>query len=195
MDKLMPCTPNSCPGGFSVLITQPLTSVSPWVPIIPHSFFSPLFSSPSILFPPLSQSVFPSFPPPSSSPCDGSFCFGFSTSKEQSWVPWVSVLRQAQPLHLLLPPQRPAPLGEGQGPRLLCGVCAHMCLPEWGRTSVQSLTADQLLTPKGGLVTSSSLCACKKTVITMPHIHMQLMFLNISGSLQNPVLLSLFPKA
>lgn len=34
----------------------------------------------------------------------------------------MSVLRQAQPLHLLLSLQRLASLGEGQGPRLLGGV-------------------------------------------------------------------------
>lgn len=122
-----------------VLRIRPRTSVSPWVPIIPR-IFSSLFS---LLLPP--PSFFPYLPPPGSSPCDGSFHFGFSTSEGQRQISWVSVLHRAQPLHLLLPPQRPASLGEGQGP-WLCGVCVHVCLREWAHTSVQSPAADQLLT-------------------------------------------------
>lgn len=107
-----------------------------------HSPYLPLFS---LLPAPPPPSFFLSFPSPRSSPCNGSFCFGFSTSKGQSRIPWASVLSQPQPLHLLLPLQRPVSLGEGQGPWLR-GVCGHVCLREWGHTSVQSRAADQLLT-------------------------------------------------
>lgn len=109
-----------------VLSIRPRTSVSPWVPIIPR-VFSSLFS---LLLPP--PSFFPYLPPPRSSPCDGSFHFGFSTSKGQSQIPWVSVLHRAQPLHLLLPPRR------GQHPWVKvrargCVACVCTCVCVNGR--------------------------------------------------------------
>lgn len=148
----------------------PLTSVAPWVTVIRHATSSP-----------------PSPHPARSSPGDGSFCFGFFNIRGAKPDPRVAVL--PSPATPSAPsPARPAPLGEGQGP-WLCGACVCTCVRVNGGAHL--LRVCRRSAPDPPRISDLLFAAlAQMTVITMPHIHMLLTFLTVSG-----FLVSLFPKA
>ena len=100
--------------------------------------------------PPPPPPFFPSFSPPTPTPGAPLVmvhsALVFQHQRGSAGSPGCQSLRQAQPLHLLLPLQRPALLGEVRA--LGCVACVHTCPREWEPTSVQSPAADQLLTPR-----------------------------------------------
>lgn len=102
--------------GASALPSSPLcilAVLSSFVPPHLNSIFSFLFPH----------------PPPRSSPCDGSFCFGLSTSKGQRQLPWASALAKPSRSICSFPCR-----GQRQWVKVRahgCGGCVHVYPREW----------------------------------------------------------------
>lgn len=113
--------------------------------------------------------------------------------KEANLVPLGVHPGQTQPVHLLFSSR-----GQHHWVKVRahsCVACVYTCVCANGDTHLFRGLKQISSWLKGQI---SDLCLAELlqiAVITMPHIHLLLMLLDISGFLQNPLLVSLFPKA